>query len=71
MYIVQGSVGLTVNNVEGEFFQTEKGLRQGSPVPLLFNIVVDVLTRTLQKADRDNLIKGLDNELVIDGVISL
>jgi hypothetical protein len=33
MYIVQGSVGLTVNNVEGEFFQTEKGLRQGVPCP--------------------------------------
>jgi hypothetical protein len=72
MHIVQGSVGLTLNNVEGEFFQTSKGLRQGDPLsPLLFNIVVDVLTKMLQKVARDDLIKGLRTKLVTDGVISL
>jgi hypothetical protein len=65
-------VGLTLNNVEGEFFQTSKGLRQGDPLsPLLFNIVVDVLTKMLQKVARDDLIKGLRTKLVTDGVISL
>jgi hypothetical protein len=35
--LFRGSVELTVNNVEGEFFQTGKGLRQGGPLsPLLF-----------------------------------
>jgi hypothetical protein len=28
----RGSVGVTVNNMEGEFFQTLKGLRQGDPL---------------------------------------
>jgi hypothetical protein len=44
-------VGLTINNVEGEFFQTGKGLRQGDFLsPFLFNLVVDVMTRMMQKA---------------------
>jgi retron-type reverse transcriptase len=61
-----------VNNMEREFFQTGKGLRQGDSLsPLLFNIVVDVLTKMLQKVARDYLIKGLDTELVADGAISL
>jgi hypothetical protein len=46
--VIRGSVGLNINNVEGEFFQTCKGLRQGDP-PVLFNLVVDVLSRMLQK----------------------
>jgi hypothetical protein len=40
-----GSVGVKLNNVIGNFFLTGKGLRQRDPLsPLLFNIVVDVLT---------------------------
>jgi hypothetical protein len=70
--LFRGSVGLTVNNVEGEFFQTGKGLRQGDPLsPLLFNIVVDVLSKMLQKVASDDLIKGLGFELVPGGFISL
>jgi hypothetical protein len=38
---------------------------------LFFNIVVDVLTRMLQKAANENLIKGLGTELIAGGVISL
>lgn len=69
---IRGSVGLTINNVEGEFFQTGKGLRQGDPLsPVLFNLVVDVLSRMLQKAAGERLIKGLGEGLVEGGVISL
>jgi hypothetical protein len=68
----RGYVGLTVNNTKGEFFYTGKGLRQGDPLsPILFNIVVDTLSRMLQKANRNRLIEGLGNDLIEGGVISL
>jgi hypothetical protein len=44
-------------------------LRQGDP--LLFNLVVDVLFRMLQKVVGDGLIRGLGEDLVDGGVISL
>jgi hypothetical protein len=39
--------------------------------PLLFNIVVDALTRMLQKASSVGLIRGLGRDLVPGGVVSL
>lgn len=49
-----GSVGVKINGHESDFFLTGKGLRQGDPLsPLLFNLVVDVLTNMLAKAARD------------------
>jgi hypothetical protein len=39
--------------------------------PLLFNIVVDALTRMLQKASSVGLIRGLGRDLVLGGVVSL
>jgi retron-type reverse transcriptase len=65
----RGSMGLTINNSEGQFFQTGKGLRQGDPLsPILFNLVVDVLSRMLQKATNRGLMKELGNEL-IEGIV--
>jgi hypothetical protein len=70
--LIRGSVGLIINNTEGEFFQTGKGLRQGDPLsPVLFNLVVDILSRMLQKASNDQLIRGLGGNLIEGGVISL
>jgi hypothetical protein len=70
--LIRGSMGLIINNEEGHFFHTGKGLRHGDPLsPLLFNLVVDVLSRMLQKAAGAGLIQGLGNELVQGGVISL
>ena len=41
----KGSVGIKVNDDVGHYFQTHKGLRQGDPMsPILFNIVVDMLS---------------------------
>jgi hypothetical protein len=58
--------------LRGEFFQTGKGLSQGDHLsPLLFNLLVDVLTRKLQKAADCDLIRGLGTDLTEGGVISL
>jgi hypothetical protein len=68
----RGSVGVIINNQEGEFIHTKKGLRKGDPLsPLLFNIVVDVLLRMLQKAMSIHMIKRLGCDLVEGGVVSL
>jgi hypothetical protein len=41
-----GSVGVKINDVEGDFFLAGKGHRQGDPLaPLLFNFVVDIFSR--------------------------
>jgi hypothetical protein len=59
--LFRGYMGVTINNVEGQKkFQTDKGLRQGDPLsPILFNLVVDVLSRMLCKASSANLIRGM------------
>jgi hypothetical protein len=67
-----GSVGVKVNEVEGDFFLTGKGLRQGDPLaPLLFNTVVDVFSRMLVKGAHTGLIRGLCPSLILGGVINL
>jgi hypothetical protein len=61
-----GSVGVKVNDVEGEFFLTGKGVRQGDPLaPLLFNTVVDVFSRMLVKGTNAGLIRGLCTNLTL------
>jgi hypothetical protein len=70
--ILGGSIGVKLNNVIGNFFVTGKGLTQGDPLsPLLFDQVVDVLTRMLAKAVEARLIKGLCSDISPGGVIFL
>jgi hypothetical protein len=67
-----GSVGVTVNSVEGNYFETRKVLRQGDLLsPILFNLVVDVLTKILKKAADLEYINSLGVEFFPQGVISL
>jgi hypothetical protein len=51
---------------------TGKGLRQGDPLaPLLFNFVVDVFSRMVNKGSSSGIIRGLCSHLVPGGVVSL
>jgi hypothetical protein len=48
------SVGIKVNDEVGHYFQSKRGPRQGDPMsPILFNIVVDMLTILIKRAKED------------------
>ena len=67
----KGSVGIKVNDDIGHYFQTHKGLRQGDPMsPILFNIVVDMLTILIGRAKENGQVGGLVPHLV-DGGLSI
>ena len=54
------------------YFTSHKGVRQGDPLsPILFKIVADCLARMVRKAQRNNLICGLADNLIDKGVAIL
>ena len=65
----KGSVGIRVNDDIGHYSQTHKGLRQGDPMsPILFNIVVDMLTILIGRAKDAGQVGSLVPHLVDGGV---
>jgi hypothetical protein len=47
----KGSIGVRINDVNSDYFEARRGVRQGDPIsPVLFNFVADVFTRMLLKA---------------------
>jgi hypothetical protein len=67
-----GFVSVLANGEENHTFKTGKGLRQGDPLsPLLFNLVVDVLTNMLDRAAKRNLVGGLLEQFRPRGVLTL
>jgi hypothetical protein len=65
-------VGVKVNDTEGDFFLTGKGLRHGDPIaPLLFNCIVNVFSRMLVKETEGDLISGLCPNFLPGGIVSL
>ena len=71
-FLEQGSVDVRVNDVNSEFFVSNRGVRQGDPAsPVLFNLVADVFTRMLIKAADNGLITGLLHGFNRVGVISM
>ena len=59
-FVSRGSVGIKINDDIGHYFQTKKGLRQGDPMsPILYNIMVDMLSILIKRAKNDSQIKGV------------
>jgi hypothetical protein len=51
---------------------SKKGVRQGDPLsPMLFNIAADCLARMVRKTQNNNLIVGLAENLIPNGVAIL
>jgi hypothetical protein len=68
--IIQGGhVGIKINDQVRKNFQSKKGLRQGDPLsPLLFNIVVDMLTILINRAKLEGHMDGVVPHMVDDGL---
>jgi hypothetical protein len=68
-FVFGGSVAIKVNDEVGKYFQTLKGLRQGDPLlPMLFNIVADMLAIMIEHVRVDSLIEGVVPHLVDGGL---
>ena len=68
-FVQGGNVGIKINDQMGPFFQTQKGLRQGDPLsPVLFNLVVDMLSILIARAKVNGQVSGVVPHLVEDGL---
>ena len=63
---------MKLNNVEGPYFVSRKGVRQGDPLsPILFNFVADCLARMVRQAQLNGLLCGLADNLIPNGIAIL
>ena len=70
--LVNGSIGVRINDVNNDYFIAGRGVRQGGPIsPLFFNLVADVFTKCLMKAARNGQITRLLHGFEHSGVISM
>ena len=68
-YVQGGNVGIKINDQVGPYFQIRKGLRQGDPLlPILFNIVANMLAIIMSRAKEGGQAKGVIPHLVEDGL---
>ena len=67
-----GTVSVKLNNLIGPYIKSYKGVRQADPLsPILFNFVVDGLTRMILKAQSNNLFCGLVDHIICKGIAML
>lgn len=70
--VIGGKVAVKVNDEIGSFFQTHEGLRQGDSLsPLLFDIAADALPLLIHRAGESDLVRGLCQEYIENGVVIL
>jgi hypothetical protein len=71
-FLEERHVGVKINDLVGQKFQTKKGVRQGDPLsPIFFNIVVDMLAILIKRAKEEDQITGVIPHLVDDGLLIL
>jgi hypothetical protein len=67
-----GTVAIKINGYIGPYIQSHKGVRQGDPLsPLLFNIVVDCLSKMVCLAQQNHIVTGIIPHLIPRGVAIL
>ena len=72
LVMISGTVSVKVNNTNGGYFKSGRGVRQGDPLsPFLFNIAADSLAKMMNLAQESKLITGLVPEYVENGVAIL
>jgi hypothetical protein len=70
--VTGGTVSVKVNNSLGPYIKSHKGVRQGDPLsPILFNFVVDGLSRMIHKAQSNDLFCGLADHIIERGIAIL
>ena len=65
-------MSIKLNNENGPYFKSHKGVRQGDPhSPFLFNIAVETLSKLVHNAQKQKLLVGLAPDLIEGGVAIL
>jgi hypothetical protein len=70
--VTGGTVSVKINDQLGPYFRSYNGVRQGDPLsPILFNFVVDCLTKMVKRAQKNKLVTDLADNLVENEVVIL
>lgn len=70
--LVDGTVSVKINNEEGPYFKSAKGVWHGGPLsPFLFNMAAECLSKMVQTALNNGLFLGLAHDLTHKGIATL
>ncbi|WVZ60403.1 hypothetical protein U9M48_010430 [Paspalum notatum var. saurae] len=68
----RGDSCVKLNDKIGPYIQSHKAVKQGDPLsPILFNFVADSLAKMVQRAQENNLVRGLISHMIPMGVCML